>query len=882
MEPWLIRIANYLLAQSWQIAVLTVVVALATFGLRNRSAHVRYLLWLIVLAKALVPPLYSIPLAVLPQDEPLAYVPAPPIAERMVTEDRVPEAAVTEPPGPASVPSEAASLPQLTRGPAMYDIRAWLAIGWLAGVVALSLYYLANALRTQIWLQRRRKALPGESARNIESFFAAHGVRRMPRVWLLERISQPFVWGLVRGSIYLPANLLDDKHAKFQPSLLGHELSHIIRLDAMVNSLQVIAQTIFWFHPFVWWANAKIRAEREKCCHEMTIARLNTPPEEYGEAIVETLAAKYEQVRPVPSLAVAGQVKNIEERIKTMLRPGKKFYRRPTLVAGTVVLLVALLTVPTAPVLTARSQTATQSKRDPTKSLYQAAADGDVEQAKSLFSKGTDVNKGDRRGNTPLHYAAMSGDKQTIELLLSKGADINAKNRDGRTPLFEAMKSSAVGRKEVVELLVSKSAKLPAFHLAAYVGDMEKLKKFLEEGVNINTIADCNLTALHAAANSGEKDVVEFLVNKGANIDARDLSNLTPLYYAAIHNYEDIVDLLLARGADINAKGRDSYAYYTLLNFAIWDHNRDAIELLISKGADINAKNAYDYTPLFFAMWENDRATLELLISKGANVNAEDKDGRTPYYWAVMQGRKDMVEFLPTKGATPVSSIHLAARAGDLAKVRTLIEDGADVNAKDKASQTPLFWAVLADNNDVAKFLIAKGADVNAKDALGRTPLNFLVYSRGKRDMVELLISKGADVNAKDSHTGVTPLHSASFLGQKDEKDIVELLIAEGSNVNARTNVGVTPLHFAARHDRKDVAELLISKGADINTKDNNGRTALHDSCLYGHKAVVELLIAKGADLNTEDNKEKTPLSLAKEQGHEEIADLLRKHGAKE
>jgi len=86
MEPWLIRIVHYLLAQSWQIAVLTLAVALAAFALRNRSAHVRYLLWLIVLAKALVPPLYSVPLAVLPERAPPVFVPAPPMGERMIAE----------------------------------------------------------------------------------------------------------------------------------------------------------------------------------------------------------------------------------------------------------------------------------------------------------------------------------------------------------------------------------------------------------------------------------------------------------------------------------------------------------------------------------------------------------------------------------------------------------------------------------------------------------------------------------------------------------------------------------------------------------------------------------------------------------------------------
>jgi bla regulator protein BlaR1 len=323
MESWLIQISNYLFTHSWQIAVLTITVALASILLRNRSAHVRYLLWLIVLAKILVPPLYSIPVAVLPQQSLTMYANAPLIDERMVTEHGAPEAAAAESSKPALVQSQAAS-PRVIDKVAKYDAHAWLAIGWFAGTVVLSFYYLLNALRTQVWLLKRRMTLSGKSANSIESFFTSHGVKYKPRVWLLDRINQPFVWGLVRGNIYLPARLLDGKDANIQSSLLGHELSHVVRLDAMVNSLQVIAQTVFWFHPFVWWANTKIRDEREKCCDEMTIARLNTLPEEYGGAIVETLAAKYKQARPIPSLAVAGQVKNIEERIKNMLRPGKK------------------------------------------------------------------------------------------------------------------------------------------------------------------------------------------------------------------------------------------------------------------------------------------------------------------------------------------------------------------------------------------------------------------------------------------------------------------------------------------------------------------------------------------------------------------------------
>jgi len=70
MDIYLNEVVYYLATQSWQIAVLTVAVAAASFALRRHSAHVRYLLWLIVLAKCLVPPVYVVPLQVLPQTVP--------------------------------------------------------------------------------------------------------------------------------------------------------------------------------------------------------------------------------------------------------------------------------------------------------------------------------------------------------------------------------------------------------------------------------------------------------------------------------------------------------------------------------------------------------------------------------------------------------------------------------------------------------------------------------------------------------------------------------------------------------------------------------------------------------------------------------------------
>ena len=253
-------------------------------------------------------------------------------------------------------------MPTLTERSASLTIRQYLGFGWFLCAAAFVLAASIKAARTNLWLRRERKPLPGELQTRITASLANMEIAIVPKVWLVDGIGQPFVWGLLRGSIYLPGDFVKADSVEHRRDVLGHELSHVQRFDAAVNILQVIAQAIFWFHPFVWWANKKIRAEREKCCDEMAIARLGTKAKDYSSAIVNTLIAEHESTRPVPSLAIAGPVKNIEERIKTIMKPGKIFCKRPSLVAVIVLLLAALVTVPIGCGLTrrAKSETATE------------------------------------------------------------------------------------------------------------------------------------------------------------------------------------------------------------------------------------------------------------------------------------------------------------------------------------------------------------------------------------------------------------------------------------------------------------------------------------------------------------------------------------------
>ncbi len=855
MEAWLIRITDYLLTQSWQIAILTIVVALAAFALRNRSAHVRYLLWLIVLTKALVPPLYSIPVAVLPQQEQPSYVPAPPTAEEIVAESE-PRGEGVPPLGHEGIlPStRSASSPDVLLNPARYNTRAWLAIGWLAGFVALSSYYLVNALRTQIWLQRRRKALPSESACAIEGFFASHGVRRMPRVWLLERISQPFVWGLARGSIYLPAKLLDGKNANFQASLLGHEFSHVVRLDAMINSLQVAAQTIFWFHPFVWWANAKIRAEREKCCDEMTIARLNAAPEEYGEAIVETLAARYEQARPVPSLAVAGQIKNIEERIKTMLRPGRKFYKGPSLIAATAALLTAFLTVPTALVLTARAQTEPPKARtNSLQTLHQAAAAGDIEQVRKFLAQGADVNAKDKDGRTPLHSAAWYARKDVVAVLLAHGANINEADGSGQTPLHLA---ATFGGKPLSEFILAQGAQIDArdkagntpLHAAAGFPSVDRdlLELLIAKGADVKARNEAGQTPLHRVSMIRRLDkrlerTAEVLLALGAEIDAKDQSGRTPLHFAVETGHRELVDLLVAKGADVKTRAADGT---TLLHQAVKSEQLDMVEMFLSRGIDINSAGSDGRTALHLAAGTGKNNIVEALIARGADVKARDVSGQTSAQFGVRSNHKDTVRLLLDKGAE-VSSIQIAAYVGDLDAVKGFLEREGNVTAQDKYLTSTLWFAAQGGQKDVAAFLISKGASVNVED-VGRVRMGALHFASvgGSKEVAELLIANGAEVNAK-ADGDATPLYYAA---QSGAKDVALLLIDHGADVNAEGAGKWRPLDAAVRASRKDVAKLLADKGADTSHQDY----LLFRACGQVDKDLAELVIRKGVNVNSQ------------------------------
>jgi ankyrin repeat protein len=223
--------------------------------------------------------------------------------------------------------------------------------------------------------------------------------------------------------------------------------------------------------------------------------------------------------------------------------------------------------------------------------------------------------------------------------------------------------------------------------------------------------------------------------------------------------------------------------------------------------------------------------------------------------------------------------IHKAAAAGDLIKVRALIEaDSTLLESKDSVGNTPLIIACRTLQVAVANYLIDKGADVNAKGLLKGTSLKWMRKDKDESfDLAQRLIAKGADVNAMNEYKS-TVLGGAIASGNLK---IAKLLIDHGADLNFRGLGGATILQGAiyGENSDKEMAKFLIESGAKLQ-EFSFGNTELHLTALQGYADLVPLLVKHGADINAVNEYNHTALYYAAKHGHRKTADALIAAGA--
>ncbi len=147
----------------------------------------------------------------------------------------------------------------------------WICAVWLGGVLLLSALHLGGWFRVQRLRWHLARPVGPEWQAMADRLAARLGLKRAVRLLGSAAVEIPTAFGWLRPVVLVPVSTLAGLPPQQIECLLAHELAHIWRRDYLVNLLQVVAETLLFYHPAVWWISQRIRDEREHACDDIAV-----------------------------------------------------------------------------------------------------------------------------------------------------------------------------------------------------------------------------------------------------------------------------------------------------------------------------------------------------------------------------------------------------------------------------------------------------------------------------------------------------------------------------------------------------------------------------------------------------------------------------------
>ncbi len=329
-----------------QIAALAGTVLFLTRCLAKDRPHLAHTLWALVLLKCLTPPIIASPVS------PFSW-----IANYTRTGMNEPSSLVhnatyettlhltTSPHQPTAEPlAEPLQIVAPTTGSDITSVAGWLIAAWGATALLLLTYFAWRFVKLKALVRATSVAVPAFISEEVDRLRGELGIRRQVRVRVLDALIGPAVMGIWRPTLLLPKVIVEAAQPAQLRLLLGHELVHVRRGDLLWSALQVIASSLWWFHPAVWLTNRLLTRESERSCDEETIASLACQPATYARSLIAVLETR-QQLSAAPIVPGLRPVDITLKRMERIMRIGQGSRSRtprwvvPALIGGAILLL---------------------------------------------------------------------------------------------------------------------------------------------------------------------------------------------------------------------------------------------------------------------------------------------------------------------------------------------------------------------------------------------------------------------------------------------------------------------------------------------------------------------------------------------------------------
>jgi beta-lactamase regulating signal transducer with metallopeptidase domain len=294
----------------WQAAVIAGIYRVVSIALVRRASQARYVLALSALLAMLATAVFTFAWEM---RSPAAAASPGSSANSTIASGDFPRVLA---PGITSAAQAAADRGQLVTS--LPDVMGWIDAFWIIGVLALSArgvggWWLIHRLRTS--------ALP-QAPEAVEAAFkrisAALGLRKTALLHLSNTITSPITVGAVRAIVLLPVSAVTLLGPEELEVVLAHELAHVRRADFFWNLVQTLVETLFFFHPAVWWVSGRIRHERELCCDDLAL-KVCPNPVVYASALFHLEEHRSRQMRLAMALDGHQSPQTLRMRIARIL-----------------------------------------------------------------------------------------------------------------------------------------------------------------------------------------------------------------------------------------------------------------------------------------------------------------------------------------------------------------------------------------------------------------------------------------------------------------------------------------------------------------------------------------------------------------------------------